>query len=804
MMEHRNGHAPGEKLVDLGGGKNVMVKVIKGQDGIEKGEYVDPNTGMKFTIQLHGDPFVTTSSTKVRSTSQVQSVELVPHAEFVGIDQIKDKRNNRVMSLQEAQRQGLAKVDKKGKQNTKQYSAFRSNIELAVNKGIIDSHGQKISLEDAIRYRLVDIADLKYIHPKTNEPIDLSKAANMGLVDVTLAETLPKGVCNPANGEKISVKRAIELGIINSRTGEVRNPFSNERLTWVDLTKPVYTSITMDGVYDPKKGYSVSVTSALNDGLINASSEQYHNPITGDRFSLEDATNKGLIDQETYRAITRPFLNDYRTHRQLNLLQAVNAKLIDPKNRTIQFSADKILPISQAVRDNLIPREVGERLRRHDKLTFAEAVGRGAVDVAQNMFTDPDSGKQIPIQEAVSAGLIDTGNADLDAQETSLAQVIESHAFDEHSGRIRDPKSGLNVTFSDAVHRRIVDPDSLLHDLESQKTLTVREALSGGLIDSNGRYIHRASNQQLPLMQAIKQGLIAVIASPMQAAQAVAEAIKKRESEGTRFRFAPATIDDSQTGTHRHSQPRFREEETTVFRLTPKRAEPGLSVRVRSNVSDDLLRNSRGRSLVDDPIALADLQADFLDTLQKRGVDIDQRVVENPSTMRNVSLREAVETGLLDVTNNEIVHPQTGRHYSLPKAIQMKIVEPNAARNLLNALNISLDELSQVSPASAALGGSNTQLAPSPAPIGDDPQLVGQRSSWTTTKEINWSGKPEDNPILRDPQIATREVSWHGKPEELRDPHGHTTTHTDTYVSPDGTTKTTTYTERTHRTYPEY
>lgn len=92
-----------------------------------------------------------------------------------------------------------------------------------------------------------------------------------------------------------------------------------------------------------------------------------------------------------------------------------------------------------------------------------------------------------------------------------------------------------------------------------------------------------------------------------------------------------------------------------------------------------------------------------------------------------------------------------------------------------------------MSPASAALGGSHTHLAPSPAPIGDDPALVAgsqrepQRPSW-----------------------ATREVSWHGKPEELRDPHGHTTTHTDTYVSPDGATKTTTYTERTHRTYPEY
>ena len=53
---------------------------------------------------MHGDPYVTQTSTKVRSTSQVQSVELEPHAQFVGIDQIKDLRTGRVMSLADAQR----------------------------------------------------------------------------------------------------------------------------------------------------------------------------------------------------------------------------------------------------------------------------------------------------------------------------------------------------------------------------------------------------------------------------------------------------------------------------------------------------------------------------------------------------------------------------------------------------------------------------------------------------------------------------------------------------------------------------
>jgi hypothetical protein len=62
-----------ERMVDLGGGKTVKVNVIRGEDGLEKGEYFDPASNMKFTIQLHGDPITTQTSTKVRSTSVILS-----------------------------------------------------------------------------------------------------------------------------------------------------------------------------------------------------------------------------------------------------------------------------------------------------------------------------------------------------------------------------------------------------------------------------------------------------------------------------------------------------------------------------------------------------------------------------------------------------------------------------------------------------------------------------------------------------------------------------------------------------------
>ncbi|CAI4227611.1 unnamed protein product [Auanema sp. JU1783] len=714
------------EYVDLGGGKQVMVKVVRGEGGVEKGEYVDPSTGMKFTIQMNGDPFVTETKTSVKSTSQVQSVELEPHAEFVGIDRIRDKRNNRVMSLEDAKRIGLARVDKKGKQMTKTYSVFRSNIQNAVNKGVMDSHMEKISLQDAIRAGIIDIRELTYRNPKSGEAIPLTQAANMGLVDVTLSETLPKGVCNPGNNERITIHKAIELGIIDARTGEVRDPLTRKPLTWIDIIKPVWQAITSDGVFDPAKGNRVPVTTALNDGLINTQKRSYHNPITGEDVNLDEAVERGLIDRSTYELITKPFIEDYRTHRQLNLIEAVDSKLIDPKNRTIQLSRQSIVPISKAVQDGRIPFDIGEKLRRVDKLNFAEALGKGIIDVRANIFTDPDTGRQMTIAQAIEEGYIDTGNVESmeGADEKNLTVILNSDEFDDNSGRIRDKKSGLYLTFRDAVERDVIDGDSLLHDLDSSQTMTLREALSRGKIDNDGKF--NAGHNKLKIKEAVKVGLIALIDSPMQAAQAVTEAVKRRDAEGYKFRIE--NLDHAGNRGSRTSVPKFREETTTVTRLTPQKQEPALSVRMRHSQTS---LGDRARSIIDDPSALADLHHDFLSRLEANRFDTDEKIIESPSDHRRVSVREAAETGLLDVLTGEFVHPETGRRYSIPKAVHMKMVTGDSAKRLMEGLNLSIEELN-----SAAAG----QSASSPG--GTVPEGTSTTRTWTKT--INWQGNPSE------------------------------------------------------------
>lgn len=728
VMEQRTLGPGRQEVVDLGGGKQVTVKVVRGEGGVERGEYIDPSSGMKFTIQLHGDPYMTEAKTVVKSTAQMQSIQLEPHAEFIGIDKIRDKRNGRVMSLQDAQRIGIARVDKKGKQMTKTYSVFRSNIQSAVTRGVVDARGEKLSLEDAVRAKLVDLQSLTYLNPKTGDALTLAQAANMGLVDVTLSETLPKGVSHPANGERISVQRAIELGIINPKTGEVKNPFTNEKLAWLDIMKPVYTSLTMEGVYDPTKGYGVPVLTALTEGLIDASTGQYSNIITKEVITLKDASNKGLIDAETYKAITEPFLLDYRTKRKLNLIEAVRNKLVDPRNKTIQFDEQIIMPVSRATAEGKIPFFIGEKLKRIDKMTFAEALSKGMIDVAQNRFTDSDSGRQMSINQAIEEGYIDTGNVEAleDSDERNLANVLFREEFDEISGRIRDKKSGLYLTFKSAVDRDVIDGDSLLHDLESSHTMTVKEALNQGLIDSDGKYNHIRAGVKITLKDALEKGLIALIASPMQAAQAVTEAVKRRDAEGYRFKLEP--VDERKIGS---GTPRYREE-TMVGKLSsPHRPEPGLSRRVRS--SSEASRGSRGKSLIDDPQAMADMQHEFLDNLRGRGFDVEEKVIELPEGSSRVSIREAAESGLIDIITGDIVHPTSGRRYSIPRAVHMKMMTPDTAKRMMETLNISVEELGQ------------TPLIES---VSVSPSESGVK---IYTKTVSWRGQPSELRQTTDP-----------------------------------------------------
>ena len=77
------------------------------------------------------------------------------------------------------------------------------------------------------------------------------------------------------------------------------------------------------------------------------------------------------------------------------------------------------------------------------------------------------------------------------------------------------------------------------------------------------------------------------------------------------------------------------------------------------------------------------------------------------------SIREAVESGLFDVSSGNVVNPISGRSYPVQRAIQMRLVQtnPEQGQKLAEALaqaqekhGLPMTRSSQFSPGSVSLG----------------------------------------------------------------------------------------------------
>lgn len=86
----------------------------------------------------------------------------------------------------------------------------------------------------------------------------------------------------------------------------------------------------------------------------------------------------------------------------------------------------------------------------------------------------------------------------------------------------------------------------------------------------------------------------------------------------------------------------------------------------------------------------------MIDELSKRGVDVDAASIEDPATRQRKSIRDAINTGLLDIVTGEVINSDSGRRVSLPKAVHMRLLDAEEAKPIMETLNQSLEELDAV------------------------------------------------------------------------------------------------------------
>ena len=280
----------------------------------------------------------------------------------------------------------------------------------------------EVSIKEAISRGILDRKRGLYIHPQTNETFSISDAINKGVIRArvlkppannandsyqTLISTTRfeenksytiTGAIDPRNGSKISLFQAIKNGIIDPKNGSYVNITNGDtipinkaienKLVLTDTewlkTQPAPPSpsrtvevktLNIEYVKDARTGRNISVSEAMQIGLLDKSTLNYNNPLTRQSISLNKAYEKGLIighytecqskqniassvqrDEQSYLIVD---IYDPIGNKSLNLDEAIRQGLFDhSKGVYIHPVNREEMSIGEAVRKGLINAQI--------------------------------------------------------------------------------------------------------------------------------------------------------------------------------------------------------------------------------------------------------------------------------------------------------------------------------------------------------------------------------------------------------------------------------------------------------------
>ena len=418
--------------------------------------------------------------------------------------EVYDENSNLKISLKEALKNKTVTND--GTYNGKTTSL---SLEQAIKTNRIDN---PMTLKECSDFQCVD-EDNVFKNPISNEPISMLSAIGIGFLDYQL-----KSVRDVKNGVYVSLGDALGKNIIKI-DGTFVDTMTHDSMTIPEaVRKGFLTSVTqksifeIEGIKNPVTGDYVSFNEALQLGIIDKSNCTFLDKKTMTRMMLQEAADKDFIQSQLLDMLEKP-LGINVLGQELNLVQAVMNKrldslsglLIDPASKStipLEIAVEKnlITPMGAAVLKSLLNITVttatvtqtvkrtikvsptsgtsgAAELYNEHSITFQEALRRGLIDENTGIFTDPESNKEIALDEAISLGLVILGQSS-SSSSTRKSSTTSLRKTSNNSTGASSRKS------SSASSRSSSPPKSLSSAKEFLKESSARETRSASLSTS--------------------------------------------------------------------------------------------------------------------------------------------------------------------------------------------------------------------------------------------------------------------------------------------------------------------------------
>ncbi|XP_076389529.1 dystonin-like protein short stop isoform X32 [Megachile rotundata] len=439
---------------------------------------------------------------------------------------VRDDRNDRVLSLQEAEENQLIDLEQ-----GILLSPHPMTLDVAYEKGYILSTVKPWSLQEALAHQTYDPE--KGTFDIDGVTYTLEEALENGLI----AKDSPS-VKDPRNSEIISLGEAIKQGLIDPKTATAIDPSTSSPLSLTDALDR--------GLIVPAKR-KISLPEAVFKGLYEPTTGRFIVPETREKLPTDRAIKVGVIDPSTAVVVRQPH------GKAITFTKAIKELIVDPKTGTVTNEKGKPVDFREALEHGLL-------LEARRPMTFSEAISKGILDKRTNMFLDPQTGVYLTLIEAIRKNLIDadsvtvkdgrsgfrhrismmeairTGYIDgskgkvnvtpestMSLQEAyeaglivdhraavSLQRAIHQGLYDEQTGKITDPTTGRAVTLHEAMRNCLINPTLPCYwDKRADRLLSLAETCRATVIDRrSGMFKEPGANRTVSLTLALQLGLI--------------------------------------------------------------------------------------------------------------------------------------------------------------------------------------------------------------------------------------------------------------------------------------------------------
>ncbi|XP_078423163.1 microtubule-actin cross-linking factor 1-like isoform X1 [Cetorhinus maximus] len=373
--------------------------------------------------------------------------------------------------------------------------------------GGINHHvsGMRLSVTDAIKCGLVDediaselievekACQHAYLHPKTMQPITLSEAASLGLVNSAFAleveelQALSGRFKEPVTLKNLSLTQAAKQG----------------RLEKSIMEKTMISPELNEGIVDPEQCMVIPYSELIKKGKIDMESGQRYLEVRYFTGLVDELTGKTLSAAESVKTMKVdpvPALRllqaqadsggivDSTTGNRMTLAKAAECELLDDNMLKIivtnqllsggildALTGDKV-PLAQAAKCGLISQKVADEIKSN--LDF---IGE---------YTDPDQSSAVDIVEIVKPIMEKTSFQELSSNEVTHMLPPRTDDEDQLSAEIR------TVSYKD---EGLLFPDArvpMSPELLSNKMAVIKDLLFLTPVDNTGSHCRSAPSQK--------------------------------------------------------------------------------------------------------------------------------------------------------------------------------------------------------------------------------------------------------------------------------------------------------------------